>query len=169
MKRSTDRIRTTHTGSLPRPPEILEMMRAREAGQPVDEQAFEEKLAKHVDEIVRRQVACGIDVVNDGECGKPAFLAYQAERIGGLEARVPAGGLPVPTVTSNVNGTNVTVPVAQASCIKVDDDRAIRTSVGASVLWASPLGPIRFDYAIALSKGRNDVTQAFRFSGGTSF
>ena len=97
MKRSTDRIRTTHTGSLPRPPEILEMMRAREAGQPVDEQAFEEKLAKHVDEIVRRQVACGIDVVNDGECGKPAFLAYQAERIGGLEARVPAGGLPVPT------------------------------------------------------------------------
>jgi outer membrane protein insertion porin family len=57
----------------------------------------------------------------------------------------------------------------QGSCIVLDDERKIRSSVGASILWASPLGPIRFDYAVATSKARNDVTQAFRFSGGSSF
>jgi 5-methyltetrahydropteroyltriglutamate--homocysteine methyltransferase len=108
MKRSTDRIRTTHTGSMPRPPEMLEMMRAREGGQKIDEKAFEDKLTKHVAEIVRRQVECGIDVVNDGECGKPAFLAYQAERLGGLEARIPPGGLPVPTGPLVMGGRDAT-------------------------------------------------------------
>ena len=67
----------------------------------------------------------------------------------------------------------------QSSCITVKDENKIRSSVGASLLWASPLGPIRFDYAFALSKVEGDlvggirrggdVTQAFRFSGGTSF
>lgn len=64
----------------------------------------------------------------------------------------------------------------QSNCIQVKDENKIRSAVGASLLWASPLGPIRFDYAFALSKvdadssGRGgDVTQAFRFSGGTSF
>ena len=57
----------------------------------------------------------------------------------------------------------------QGTCVQVRDSAAIRSSVGASVLWASPLGPIRFDYAYALSKDKYDVTQAFRFSGGTSF
>lgn len=70
----------------------------------------------------------------------------------------------------------------QPSCVTVYDDNKIRSSVGASLLWASPLGPIRFDYAFALSKSEGavqpwsdgkkvggDVTQAFRFSGGTSF
>ena len=53
--------------------------------------------------------------------------------------------------------------------ITVRDDRTIRSSVGAGLLWNSPLGPIRFDYAIATSKAKGDRTQAFRFSGGTSF
>lgn len=57
----------------------------------------------------------------------------------------------------------------QRSCVKVRDSADIRSSVGASILWASPLGPIRFDYAYALSKDKYDVTQAFRFSGGTAF
>ena len=57
----------------------------------------------------------------------------------------------------------------QGSCITVRDSADIRSSVGASILWASPLGPIRFDYAYALSKDKYDVTQAFRFSGGTAF
>ncbi len=57
----------------------------------------------------------------------------------------------------------------QGTCVQVRDTDDIRSSVGASVLWASPLGPIRFDYAYALTKDRYDVTQAFRFSGGTSF
>jgi outer membrane protein insertion porin family len=57
----------------------------------------------------------------------------------------------------------------QGSCIVLDDEKKIRSSVGASILWASPLGPIRFDYAVVTSKARNDVTQRFRFSGGSSF
>ena len=57
----------------------------------------------------------------------------------------------------------------QGNCLTVRDSADIRSSVGASILWASPLGPIRFDYAYALTKDKYDVTQAFRFSGGTSF
>ncbi|GAC1336205.1 MAG: outer membrane protein assembly factor BamA [Beijerinckiaceae bacterium] len=57
----------------------------------------------------------------------------------------------------------------QGTCITLDDERKIRSSVGASILWQSPLGPIRFDYAFVTSKAKNDVTQAFRFSGGSSF
>jgi outer membrane protein insertion porin family len=59
--------------------------------------------------------------------------------------------------------------VTQGSCITVSDSQKIRSSVGASILWASPLGPIRFDYAWAVSKDKNDQTQVFRFSGGSSF
>ena len=97
MKRSTDRIRTTHTGSLPRPPEILEAVRAQAQGRPVDAASHEAMLKKHVIEIVRQQVEAGIDVVSDGECSKPSFRGYLAERIGGFEARVPKGGLPLPS------------------------------------------------------------------------
>ncbi|WP_131117706.1 outer membrane protein assembly factor BamA [Lichenihabitans psoromatis] len=57
----------------------------------------------------------------------------------------------------------------QGTCVVLRDSDAIRSSVGASLIWASPLGPIRFDYAYALSKDKYDQTQAFRFSGGTSF
>ena len=59
--------------------------------------------------------------------------------------------------------------MSQAACLNVSDSHKIRSSVGASILWASPLGPIRFDYAWAVSKDKNDQTQAFRFSGGSSF
>ena len=64
---------------------------------------------------------------------------------------------------------NVAPSYKQGGCITVDDSKTIRSSVGASLLWASPLGPIRFDYAFVLSKAQNDVGQAFRFSGGGSF
>ena len=92
MKRSTERIRTTHTGSMPRPKEIFTYMQARAAGAPVDSHAYEEALKKNVAEIVRRQVAAGIDVVNDGECGKVSFNNYVAERLEGFEGRPPKGG-----------------------------------------------------------------------------
>lgn len=96
MKRSIDRIRTTHTGSLPRPPGILEAVRAQAQGLPFDVARYEATLKKHVVEIVKQQVEAGIDAVSDGECSKPSFRGYLAERIGGFEARVPKGGIPVP-------------------------------------------------------------------------
>jgi len=58
---------------------------------------------------------------------------------------------------------------AEPECLNVKDDKKIRSSVGVSLLWQSPLGPLRFDYAFVLSKATGDQTQAFRFSGGTSF
>ena len=91
------RIRTTHTGSLPRPPARLAALRERFAGKGADEPAYEAALAKHVADIVRRQVEAGIDIVTDGECSKPSFRAYLAERIGGFEARIPPGGIPMPS------------------------------------------------------------------------
>lgn len=91
------RIRTTHTGSLPRPPAMLQALRERFSGNGRDDAAYEATLAKHVAEIVRRQVQAGIDIVTDGECSKPSFRAYLAERIEGFEARVPKGGIPMPS------------------------------------------------------------------------
>ncbi|MDB5642543.1 MAG: bamA [Hyphomicrobiales bacterium] len=75
---------------------------------------------------------------------------------------------PAGTVTVT-NPSTATYNTSQASCINVSDSHKLRSSIGASLLWASPLGPIRFDYAWAISKDKNDQTQAFRFSGGTSF
>jgi 5-methyltetrahydropteroyltriglutamate--homocysteine methyltransferase len=106
MKRSAGRIRTTHTGSLPRPPDMLETLRAMAAGQAVDVPAYEAALTRHVADIVRRQVAAGIDTVTDGECSKPSFQNYVAERLQGFEARMPADGLPIPTGPMGLDGSD---------------------------------------------------------------
>src|SRR5215472_19311257 len=105
MKRSSkNHIRTTHTGSLPRPAEMLETMRAMAAGQPVDEKAYEAALTKNIAAIVKQQVEAGIDTVTDGECSKPSFQHYVAERLAGFEPRMPEGGLPVPTGPMGLDG-----------------------------------------------------------------
>ena len=80
------RIRTTHTGSLPRPPQILQAVREHfNSGKAMDEAM----LASTVGDIVRRQVEAGIDVVTDGEMSKPSFFAYLAERMDGFAPREP--------------------------------------------------------------------------------
>ncbi len=83
MKRSTDRILVTHVGSLPRPPELIETMQARDRGEPVDEAAYEDKLKHAVGGIVKKQVELGIDIVDDGEFSKRGFAVYVNERLGG--------------------------------------------------------------------------------------
>ena len=87
MQRSTDRIRTTHVGSLARPPALLDLMRAAAAGKPADpaERAEAERLA--VADVVARQRAAGLDVISDGEQSKPGFFAYIGERLSGFEPR----------------------------------------------------------------------------------
>jgi 5-methyltetrahydropteroyltriglutamate--homocysteine methyltransferase len=87
MKRSTDRILTTHVGSLPRPDDLFEMMLARMDGKPVDEKAYAVRVGKAVMDSVKQQVATGLDVVSDGEMGKPSFITYAAQRLDGLEKR----------------------------------------------------------------------------------
>src|SRR5262245_24237809 len=85
MKRSDSRILTSHAGSLPRPQDLLELNRAKQAGQPFDEAARTARIKSAVPEVVRKQVEVGIDVVNDGEYGKTNFLNYVQERLGGFE------------------------------------------------------------------------------------
>ena len=84
MQHSTDRILTTHTGSLPRPRDLLHMVRARSRGEASDAHAFQARLRQAVAEIVRKQAELGIDVVDDGEFGKPSFVTYVRERLAGL-------------------------------------------------------------------------------------
>jgi 5-methyltetrahydropteroyltriglutamate--homocysteine methyltransferase len=87
MQRSTDRIYTTHVGSLARPSALLDLMRAAAAGKPVDEaeRAEAERLA--VADVVARQRSAGLDVISDGEQTKTGFFAYIGERLSGFEPR----------------------------------------------------------------------------------
>jgi len=87
MKLSTDRILTTHVGSLPRPEDLFELMLARMDGKAVDEKAYADRVRQAVRDTVREQVAVGLDIVNDGEMGKPSFITYAASRLSGLEKR----------------------------------------------------------------------------------
>jgi len=84
MKRSTDRILTTHTGSLARPPELLELLSARAEGRAVDEAEFRSRVDIAIRDAVRRQVEAGIDVVSDGEMGKAGFANYVMDRMTGF-------------------------------------------------------------------------------------
>jgi 5-methyltetrahydropteroyltriglutamate--homocysteine methyltransferase len=94
MKRSTDRILTTHVGSLIRPPELIAFLRAKEAHQPVDAGAFDACLSESVAGIVRGQAEGGIDVVDDGEFGKTiSWSQYALERLTGFERRPLTGGV----------------------------------------------------------------------------
>jgi 5-methyltetrahydropteroyltriglutamate--homocysteine methyltransferase len=85
MQRSTDRILTTHVGSLPRPADLLDVVLAKDQGKPVDEKAHATRLRAAVGEVVRQQVELGIDIIDDGEFGKPSFVSYVNDRLGGFE------------------------------------------------------------------------------------
>ena len=87
LQQNTDRIQTTHIGSLPRPHVLLDLLKAKHGGQPFDQAKFEALLADCVAETVRKQVECGIDIVTDGEFSKPGFFTYIQERLEGFESR----------------------------------------------------------------------------------
>jgi 5-methyltetrahydropteroyltriglutamate--homocysteine methyltransferase len=92
MQRSSERILTTHVGSLIRPQPLLPFIRAKQSGEPYDHQAYEKCLAASVAEIVKRQAAAGIDVPSDGEFGKSiSWSQYALERLSGFERRPVAG------------------------------------------------------------------------------
>lgn len=87
MKHSSARILTTHVGSLVRPPDLVEIFRAKESGQPYDQQQLATRVQSAVTEAVRQQAEAGIDVPSDGEYGKPNFSGYVNERLSGFEHR----------------------------------------------------------------------------------
>src|SRR6266571_3380746 len=88
MKRSTNRILTTHVGSLIRPQPLQEFLRAKQARKPFNEELYERCLTDSVADIVKRQSAAGIDVISDGEFGKSiSWSQYVLERLSGFERR----------------------------------------------------------------------------------
>ena len=88
MKRSSNRILTTHVGSLIRPQSLQEFLRSKQAGKPYDENAYQECLTTSVADVVRDQAQAGIDVVSDGEFGKSiSWAQYALERLSGFERR----------------------------------------------------------------------------------
>jgi 5-methyltetrahydropteroyltriglutamate--homocysteine methyltransferase len=84
MRRSTQRFLTTHTGSLPRPDDLVRAMYAREEGVPVDAEALERRVGSAVAEVVTRQVEAGVDIVDDGEMSKPSYATYVKDRLSGF-------------------------------------------------------------------------------------
>jgi 5-methyltetrahydropteroyltriglutamate--homocysteine methyltransferase len=84
MIRSTDRFLTTHTGSLPRPDDLIRMMYAKEEGVPVDLEALGARVRAAVAEIVQQQAKAGIDIINDGELSKPSYATYVKDRLAGF-------------------------------------------------------------------------------------
>jgi 5-methyltetrahydropteroyltriglutamate--homocysteine methyltransferase len=90
MKTSRDRILTTHVGSLPRPPELRQMLVRKDQGEPFDKAELDRLARQAVADIVRRQVAVGVDIVNDGEMSKPGYSTYIADRLSGFAGHEPA-------------------------------------------------------------------------------
>jgi 5-methyltetrahydropteroyltriglutamate--homocysteine methyltransferase len=84
MKRSLDRFLTTHTGSLPRPSDLIRTMFAKEEGVAIDRRALDERISSAVAEIVAKQSQAGIDIVNDGEMSKPSYATYIKDRLAGF-------------------------------------------------------------------------------------
>src|SRR6516165_6006001 len=84
MIRSTERFLTTHTGSLPRPDDLVRIMYAREEGVPVEGQALAARVRTAVAEVVKKQADIGIDIVNDGETSKPSYATYIKDRLDGF-------------------------------------------------------------------------------------
>jgi 5-methyltetrahydropteroyltriglutamate--homocysteine methyltransferase len=96
MKRSTDAILTTHTGSLPRPDDLVDLLYAQESGADIEPDALRERVAAAIAESVRQQLDTGIDVVNDGEMSKVSYSTYVNARLTGFEGHVHVPRRPRP-------------------------------------------------------------------------
>ena len=97
MNTANHRVRTTHVGSLPRPPELIDMLHAKDSLRAYDRSALDRGVRNSIDDIVARQVALGIDIVNDGEHSKSSFMAYGRRRLGGIEETTTAAAHRKPT------------------------------------------------------------------------
>ncbi|MCW5770603.1 MAG: cobalamin-independent methionine synthase II family protein [Rhodospirillaceae bacterium] len=149
MKRSTERFLTTHTGSLPRPADLIRMMFAKEEGVPVDRAALAARIKSAVAEVVKKQVDAGIDIVNDGELSKPSYATYIKDRLSGF------GGTSKPQTYQDL----VDFPEL-AKRVFGDPGRARRKTPGCNGAIAVA------DPAAAVADAEN-LAAAFRGSGAT--
>src|SRR3954453_13454201 len=120
MPRSTDRIVTTHAGSLPRPDDLVDMVWAGIEGRPVDEKALTDRLDTAVAEIVRKQQDAGVDYVSDGELSKPGFSNYINDRFTGFEGRAEFQAddvAPFPNLAMRLFATPAMAHLVFANCV----------------------------------------------------
>ncbi len=158
MIRSENRILTTHTGSLPRPPDLIQMMFAAMEGIPVDKAALAARIRSAVGEVVDKQRAAGIDIVNDGEMSKPSYATYIKDRLtgfGGESVAVPYQDLvEFPAMAARVFGdpgrsrrrtpgcdAPITVADRQAAIDDVANLNAATKGTGAAELFMSAASP----------------------------
>ncbi len=120
MKLSTERILTTHVGSLPRPPDVSDMLFAKEDGRHADERAFDACIAGAVAEVVRQQVEAGIDIVSDGEMSKIGYSTYIKDRLNGFSGdsprRLPADLALYPDYVQRIAAQGQTPKLKRAMC-----------------------------------------------------
>ena len=158
MHRSTSRFLTTHTGSLPRPKDLIQIMFAKEEGIPVDQEALAIRIRSAVQEVVDKQINAGIDIVNDGEMSKPSYATYIKDRLSGFGGEsVPKSYqdlVEFPEMAKRVfgdpgrsrrktPGCNAAIEVADAAAPRIDADNLNAAidgtdSAGAFMSAASP-------------------------------
>ncbi|MBA0127218.1 cobalamin-independent methionine synthase II family protein [Haloechinothrix sp. YIM 98757] len=134
MKRSVDRVLTTHTGSFERPEDVNEMITARVLGNNIDDDLFEKRVQEATAEVVARQVECGIDVVSDGETAKPGYLEYVGDRIDGFDEYIDASEVfrfmdmePFPEIVYRIyKDTHVKIPVCTRPLSYIGHDQVQR-------------------------------------------
>src|SRR5437868_7260157 len=148
MKRSTQRILTTHVGSLIRPKPLLDLLRARQRGQ-IDDHAYTECLKESVAGVVRRQAEAGVDIVDDGEYGKNiSWSQYALERLSGFERR---------RVTLETNPFNAGADRARFREFYAELD----AQQGPSSDWESVcVGPITYTGVAVLQRDIDDLKAA---------
>jgi 5-methyltetrahydropteroyltriglutamate--homocysteine methyltransferase len=148
-QQNTDRIMTTHVGSLPRPHDVLDMMKARLEGRDHDEAAYYARVRKAVAECVHKQAQCGIDIVSDGEQSKSGFFTYVRERLDGFETRPQQ---------------RRTMFAAELAAFPEYYEQYFKTAMlGGSVAPAVPLvctGPIRYRGEAALQRDIDNLKAA---------
>jgi 5-methyltetrahydropteroyltriglutamate--homocysteine methyltransferase len=133
MKRSTERILTTHTGSLPRPDDLLAALEARPAS---NERQFAAILTRAVADIVRRQIEVGVDIVNDGEMGKPSYATYVKDRLSGFDGEAApfaiADFADYPEYGERFMSQGAMLKLARPACtgpVKCKDASAVQTDI----------------------------------------
>jgi 5-methyltetrahydropteroyltriglutamate--homocysteine methyltransferase len=135
MPRSTDRIITTHAGSLPRPDDVVDLIWAGIEGKPTDQAALDERLEGAVADVVRRQKEAGVDVVSDGELSKPGFSNYINDRFSGFEGRAEFQAddvAPFPNLAMRLFNTPAMAHLVFANCVgpvEVKDPDAVHRDV----------------------------------------
>ena len=157
-----DRIATTHVGSLVRPPELVEVLRARSHGGEVEAGGYERTLRRAVEDVVRRQVEVGLDVVSDGEFGKGiSWSRYVLERLDGFEYRTEPDAGPKPAAGAVVPDTEERRRFSEFYA-EYDRTQGFEGDIGA---WVCT-GPVRYRALEKLQRDVDNLRQALERAGG---